>query len=64
MSMQDTINEIVAKTSRLQDTNTRIEIVAHLQTLLESPKFKAMSALDVVQSVLAKCREGQDDLQG
>jgi len=64
MTTQTMINEIVAKTSRLQDTNTRLEIVAHLQTLLESPKFKAMSALDVVQSVLAKCREGQDDLQG
>ena len=62
MTTQTMINEIVATTSRLQDTNTRIEIVAHLQTLLESPKFKAMSALDVVQSVLAKCREGQDDL--
>ncbi len=62
MTTQTMINEIVAKTSRLQDTNTRLEIVAHLQTLLESPKFKAMSALDVVQSVLAKCREGQDDL--
>lgn len=61
MSIQTAINEIVAKTSRLQDTTTRAELTEYLQSILESPKFKAMSALDVVQLILAKLREGHDE---
>ena len=61
MTIQDVITEVVTKTSKLQDTATRAELAKHLQSILESPKFKAMSALDVVQLMLAKLREGHDE---
>lgn len=61
MTMQDVINDVVSKTCKLQDMTTRAQITEHLQSILESPRFKAMSALDVVQSVLAKLREGHDE---
>lgn len=61
MTMQDVINDVVTKTCKLQDMTTRAELTEHLQSILESPRFKAMSALDVVQSVLAKLREGHDE---
>jgi len=61
MTIQDVITEVVTKTSKLQDTATRMELTQYLQSILESPKFKAMSALDVVQLMLAKLREGHDE---
>ena len=61
MTMQDVINDVVSKTCKLQDMTTRAELTEHLQSILESPRFKAMSALDVVQSVLEKLREGHDE---
>jgi len=61
MSLQDVITEVVTKTSKLQDAATRAELTKHLQDIIESPKFKAMSALDVVQLMLAKLREGFDE---
>lgn len=61
MTIQDVINDVVTKTCKLQDTSTRAELAKHLQSILESPKFKAMSALDVVQLMLAKLREGHDE---
>lgn len=61
MTIQDVITEVVTKTSKLQDTATRMELTQYLQNILESPKFKAMSALDVVQLMLAKLREGHDE---
>ena len=61
MTMQDVINDVVSKTCKLQDMTTRAELTEHLQSILESPRFKAMSALDVVHSVLAKLREGHDE---
>lgn len=61
MTMQDVINDVVSKTCKLQDMTTRAEITEHLQSIMESPRFKAMSALDVVHSVLAKLREGHDE---
>lgn len=61
MTMQDVINDVVTKTCKLQDMTTRAELTEHLQSIMESPRFKAMSALDVVHSVLAKLREGHDE---
>lgn len=63
MMSQTVINEIVARTSKLQDTTTRLELIQYLQTIIESPKFKAYSALDIVQLVLNKLREGEHDQQ-
>ena len=60
--LQDVLNDVVKKTSIMQDTLTRTEIVEAVNTILQSPRFKAMSALDVCSLIIDKIREGSENV--
>ena len=60
--LQDVLNDVVKKTSIMQDTLTRTEIVESVNDILQSPRFKAMSALDVCSLIIDKIREGSENV--
>ena len=60
--LQDVLNDVVKKTSIMQDTLTRTEIVESVNSILQSPRFKAMSALDVCSLIIDKIREGSENV--
>lgn len=64
MSVQEVLEGLVKDAAKAQDLTNRLEFVTSIQAILESPKFKAMSALDVCQILLKELREKADNEQG
>lgn len=60
MSMQEVLEGLVRDASKAQDLTNRLEFVTSIQNILESPRFKAMSALDVCQILLKELRDKAD----
>lgn len=63
MSMQEALESIVRDASKAQDLTNRLEFVTAIQAILESPRFKAYSALDVCQILLQQLRDKADNDQ-
>jgi hypothetical protein len=64
MSMQEVLESIVKDASRAQAATDRLEFVTAIQAILESPRFKAYSALDVCRILLQDLREKADKDEG
>ena len=52
----DQVKQLVESSSKTQDTLTKMRVLQVVNNLMLSPRFKAMSALDVCQAIVDELR--------